>query len=306
MTEITPYKNDEVFQHHAISRSVHTLPLFLRRLVAVGMDKLNMDESMEVSFSVFDALDALDLCDDSKTKKALVMACEGALSQFVTVDERDTKGIWRGYAWFSFIEIDDRKQTITMKFNQDLKPYLVAYTSHFSKFTLSDYGKLNTEHSQKLFDLVNSRASQADKNGCFFLKYSVEELRILFGIPHDKYPRPANFRQGVLDVSIKILNDAEIGYRIVCDTIKKGQFIRAFQFNCQILKKGGLKNVTPATETERSEDELRSKFSKEYQKICAEIRKQTQLFGELTDDQIDAMALKELKLNHPVSSKVKP
>lgn len=305
MTEITPYKTDEVFQQHAISRAIHTLPLYLRRLVLVGMDKINMDESMEVSFSVHDALEALDLGQESYTRQALRSSCENALSQFVKVDERESKGIWTGYAWFSFIRIDSNTDTVTMKFNPDLKPYLQAQTAPFSKIMVSDFGKLTSEYSQKLFELVNSRASQADKNGCFFLKYPVDEMRLLLNVPTGKYPRPANFRQCVLDVSIKIINDAEIGYRISCDTIKNGKFIRSFMFHCQVVKKGSLKNVTPATETEKSDDEIRAKYSKEYEVACKNIRAQIHMFGNPNDDEIDTIALKEIRANHPTPKKPK-
>lgn len=296
MTDIVPRKNDVVFQHRALARSIHSLPMNLRRLVITAMTKVNLDEGMEVAFTLKDAMSALGIKADTRMKAAFRLSCRDALKQTLSLTDEERPGYWRGYSWFSFIEIDEEVDRITMKFNPDLKAYISDFKQgfYFSKFTISDYGKLTSEYSQKLFDLINSRESQADESGFFFVLYSLQELRLLLGVPDSAYPRTPNFKQRVIDYSVKIINDANIGYRVETESLRgRGQAIKSIRFKCWKISRLEPRNITPATDTEKELEFYRTKHKKDFEKLREEFKGQELIDAD--DDAADNYALKLLR-----------
>lgn len=303
MTDIVPQKADQVFQHNAIGRAVHTLPMYLRRLIAVGMARIKWDDGMEVRFSVSDALDALGMKKETANKRALMIASVDALGQTVQIDDREKSGTWIGYTWFSYIKIDDTDDTITMKFNPDLRPYLLDFSERFSLFTLSDYGKLTGEYTQKVFDLAISFRGHAGKDGnkkdCWFFEYSLPEIRMLLNVSPSKYPRTGDFRTRVVDGSVKQINEADIGLWIECEYKYKGKTLNAIRFNCKSVSRSDPRPVTPATETEKEYAKLIEKYPTEYQRYYNDAKKQAKLDGTFpTHEEADAVAVKELLAVH--------
>lgn len=296
MTDIKPSQKDLVFQHRALARSVHTLPLNLRRLIVAAMSKINVDESMEVTFTLTDAMAALGVKSDTRVRESFRLSCREALKQIVSIQDDDRPNYWRGYSWFSYIEIDGDSDRVTMKFNPDLKPYISDFTQNFlfSKFTVCDYGKLTSEYSQKIFDLINSRESQANEKGFFFVEYTPAEWRAFLQVPENAYPRMSNFNQRVIDYSVKIINDADIGYRIEPENrTEKGKRIRSIRLNCWKVSRSDPRNVSPATDTEKELEHYRRKYSKEFEKLRKEFLSQDLFKGD--EEAADNYALKHLR-----------
>lgn len=303
MTDITPLSTDIVFQHNAIGRGVHTLPMYLRRLVAVAMARIKWDEGMEVQFPIADALDALGMQKQTSTKQALRIASKDALRQTVEIDETATTGKWRGYSWFSFIELDEKTNTIKLKFNPDLRPYLVDFSTRFATFQLSDYGKLTGEYTQKLFDLSISfrghAGQEGNKKNCWFFEYPVYKLRTVLNVTPEKYTKTNNLRVRVIDSSVTQINNADIGIRIECEYKYKGKTLDIVRFTCKTVSRLEPKNVSPATQTEDEDFKLIAKNQELFDAIKKDIADQPDLIYESRfgsrEMQIEMEAVKELR-----------
>jgi plasmid replication initiation protein len=303
MTKIEPTKKDLVFQTNTIGQAIHTLPLNLRRLVAVAMARIKQDSDMDVCFNIEDAIDALDLSHDFNIKQAVVNSLENAGRQIVKIDTRAVDGKFTIYPWFSMIQYDDVEQAVRMVFNPNLKPYIQDFTSKFSMFKLSDYGQLSGEYAQKIFDLVMSYKGFEGRGGNYsgewFFDKTPDEMRVLLGIRAEQYSKTAELRRRCIDNPVKQINEAGIGLRIEMEYKKRGKVLKAFRFNCRMVKRGEPRTASPATQTEDEDEKLILLNAELYEAIKDDIRKQPELIEETrfgsVDSQIELQALKELK-----------
>jgi plasmid replication initiation protein len=258
---------------------------------------------MDVQFNIEDAIDALDLSHDYNIKQAVINSLENAGRQIVIIDSRPVDGKYSIYPWFTMIQYDDVEQAVRMIFNPNLKPYIQDFTSKFSMFRLSDYGQLSGEYAQKIFDLVMSykgfEGKGGNRSGEWFFEKTPEEIRLLLGIRSDQYPRTNNLRARCVDAPVKQINDAEIGLRIDMDYKKRGKVLKAFKFNCKLVKRGDPRPVGPATMSEDEDEKLILLNSEQYEAIKDDIRKQPELIEETrfgsVESQVELQALRELK-----------
>lgn len=284
MTQITPTRKDLVYQANAIGQAIHTLPMNLRRLVAVAMARLKLDENMEVEFSLTDAINALDLGNTTSIRKSMMYCLENAGSQIVKIDTTETDGKWTIYPWFSFIEYDVEGESIKFAFNPFLKPYLCDFSTRFSMFRITDFGQLTGEYSQKIFDLVMSFSGFAgkggNKSGSWWFEKTPDEMRLLLSVSPDLYPRMNNFRMRCIDNPVKQINESGIGLRIEMEYPKKGKALKAFRFNCKIVKREEPRSVNPATQTEDEDARLIADNQELYDSIKKDLADQPDLINE--------------------------
>lgn len=284
MTKIEPTKRDLVFQSNQMGRAIHTLPLNLRRLVAVAMARIKQDENMDVLFNIEDAIDALGLSRDFNIKQAVINSLENAGRQIVKIDTLAVDGKYTIYPWFSMVQYDDNEQAIRMIFNPNLKPYIQDFKDKFTIFKISDYGQLSGEYAQKIFDLVMTRSGLKGTGGNqvneWFFEATPEEMRVLLSISSEKYKRTNELRRNCIDNPVKSINDADIGVRIEMEYKKRGKALKAFRFNCKTVKRGDPRSVNHATQVEDEDEKLIKNNQELYDAIKKDIADQPELINE--------------------------
>ncbi len=284
MKQITPTRKDIVYQASAIGQAIHTLPMNLRRLIAVAMARIKLDENMEVEFSLTDAINALDIGNTTSIRNSMMLCLENAGAQIVKIDTQEIDGKWTIYPWFSFIEYDVDGESIKFAFNPFLRPYLCDFTEKFSMFKITDFGQLTGEYSQKIFDLVMSFSGYdgkgGNKTGSWWFQKTPDEIRALLNVRADTYPKTNELRRRCVDYPVKQINESGIGLHIEMEYPKKGKSIKAFRFNCKIVKRDDLRTVNPATQAEDEDAKLIANNQELFDAIKKDLADQPDLINE--------------------------
>jgi len=140
---------------------------------------------------------------------------------------------WEKYNWVSKIKCSKENDEILLKFNNELRPYLLALSKKFTSYKLKEIVVFKSAYTIKMYQLLKSNHS---KNKMVFTQ-SLESFRhIMLGDETNKYPEFKRFRSRVLDVSQKELNEkSNLSFNF--NTIKVGRKIGRIEFEIIELDK---------------------------------------------------------------------
>ena len=273
-----------VVQPNQVSRSLYKLSLTAKRLVSMAMSYLGQDiekarqNDFVVNFSVSEFMDALKIERGDKTrqliKNAIAEAMEAKLEIWIT----------QGYFscnWFSWTflhtalgrEIAWGMDKISLKFNPDFLQ-AIGFESNFQFLMLNDLSKFQSIYSYRLFEVAMSWIGKEGKDGNppgkWWFSYTLEELKALFKIDHGKYKANKDFRVKVIDNPISEINSKNVGIRIKPEYRKRGRYLHAVIFHCKKVDRDEPLPVTPVTETDKENDQLREAFPEDFEKYKTE------------------------------------
>jgi plasmid replication initiation protein len=125
--------------------------------------------------------------------------------------------------WVSMAKSNRTTREITVEFPQLLKPYLLDLKDKFTKYGLSNIIYIKSGYSIRLFELLKQRV------GLKNIIFTVEELKEFLGIGPDEYRLFGHFKDKVLKVAQKQINEnADI--RFTFEPIKKGRKFVSIKF----------------------------------------------------------------------------
>ena len=326
-------------QPNAISQSFHSASTNAKRLMAMSISllpklEINYDfenlrctnnyQNYKVEFSLAEFTKALGIVEGAKTRllvEAAAEECSKAILKFV-VDHGDfTDAIY--YTWFKKVTLNRRKNSkdwnkITLEFSDEVALVMDSYKKAYAKINLLNLGKLQGRYAIRFYELALSYSGFAGKNGnppgTWYFKHTLDEIRALFQIDTKKYKLTKAFRENIIDKPIKEINDAGIGLRIEPEYIREGKWLVGARFNCRWVKPDEPLPVTPVTETERENEQLRAAFPEEFEKYKAEYiaqkQEQPELEGlkispDLEELRIEGYADEKLREAHPDFFKTK-
>jgi len=126
-------------------------------------------------------------------------------------------------SWLSHVAYNQGEGTISMRFDEFWKPYILQLQHNFTSYKLGNITKLKSSYSIRLYELLK----QWQKVGKHV--FAVKELRSLLGVPDETYKLYANFKQRILLNAQRELREAS---DIVFDfkEIKEGRSVKKIQF----------------------------------------------------------------------------
>ena len=269
-----------ILQHHAISRSIHSLSATAKKLTAMAMALLPPDlSSLTAAFTFTEFCNALGYTKSGKSFKLFKDAVKECFENKISIEmlsPKNGKRIWQGYTWFTFSEIDEETGICTMIFSPHLASALLEMKRVYARINLPDIGRLQSMYAIRLFELAKSYESLAGKDGneqgAWYVEYPVTEFKQLFDLSDDVYKETRRFRQFVIERPVKEINNAGIGVEIKTEGVKQGRRLHALRLNCKQTprtpkaKRGKPKKEgssdTPAF-TNTAADRLQTRYEKE-------------------------------------------
>jgi plasmid replication initiation protein len=229
-----------VLQHNAISRSVHNLSATAKKLTVMAMALIQPDlSSLTATFSFNDFCKAIGYNCGGKSFKLFKEAVKECFENKIYIEVKSPKTgkkIWEGYTWFTYSKIDEETGMCTMKFSKELANILAEMKRVYSKINLQDIGQLQSKYALRIFEIAKSYESLAGKDGnkigTWYFERSVEDFRLMLGVPDNVYPETKYFRQFVIENPVKEINAACIGMKIEAEGIKQGRNLKAIRLNC--------------------------------------------------------------------------
>lgn len=274
-----------VIQHHAVSRGAHGLSAAAQKLVTMAMSLIPPDlSSLTASFTFSEFCKAMGMPVGGEQYTIFKNAVQECMECVISVEtEPDEKGRkdWKKFTWFTVSTFSEKTGRATMQFSDKLAVFLMALKWMYSKINLKDIGELRSRYAIKLFEMAMSYQSLKGKQGNgehdWYFERSIQELRMILGVPEGAYPKTQLLQQNAIKKPLKEINEAGLGIKITMQGVKQGRRIVSIRFDCrngQRTARGGKKTPLPLPEEDikagGEEQELR-RYKDLYPKEFAEL-----------------------------------
>ncbi|MGE7921202.1 replication initiation protein [Viridibacillus sp. NPDC093762] len=126
-------------------------------------------------------------------------------------------------SWLSYVAYNEGQGTISMRFDDFWKPYILQLQKNFTTYRLGSITNLNSAYSIRLYELLKQWQKIRKRT------YALDELREMLGVPEGSYKLYANFKQRVLLTAQKeLLEESDILFDF--KEIKVGRSVGKIEF----------------------------------------------------------------------------
>jgi plasmid replication initiation protein len=131
---------------------------------------------------------------------------ETLMKRVLSIYEPEKKE-WLQVSWLSSARYETNRGLVSLKFDPELKPYLLQLKSHFTKIDLVDTLKLKSIYAIRMFELLVQYSPIGKR------EISVEDLRAYCGIEKEEYKEYFNLKRKVIEKA-KIEINAKTEYDV--------------------------------------------------------------------------------------------
>lgn len=249
------------------------------------------EENKAVSFSFSDFFNDLNLKDGNKTRMLIKESANEIVDMKIILEDNEKE--YEVANVFQSAKCVFTETTFTFKFTDDMCVFLNTLKEiGFSLFEVNDLGKLKSFYALRFYLIALSYKGFKGKKGnvknSWFFEYSVEELRKLFDIQDNEYQKIGPFKNIVIDLPLKELNEKNLGIQIVCVPIKKGRKIIGFHFDCiDATKISKLQDMSNLALESKSRDENESNDSESMKQAIEIIAANPVRYAEILKEEKD-------------------
>lgn len=151
-------------------------------------------------------------------------------------------------SWLSSARYQERKGCLILKFDPDLKPYLLQLKSHFTKIDIVDTLKLKSIYAIRIFELLLQYVSIGSR------VIDIVDLRAYCGITQEQYADYFDLKRYVINKA-KLEINSKTEYEIDYKEIKESRKFVAIEW---IIKKKNLEKEALSNRINILRQELRS------------------------------------------------
>lgn len=189
-----------------LAQARFSMTLWERRLMYVCMSKLK-SEDIDFPIVSFTIPEIAELIDDKSLSKhdrdAIILSAKKLIKREVDVKENGKRRI---YNWVSYFEFDEKRNEITMQFNEHMKPHLLYMleSKGYTKFLLKYGMKLSGEYAQRIYEMFRGMVSELKTSAV--QQIELLELRERLEMPPEKLKTFGHFKSRVLDIAQNDIN----------------------------------------------------------------------------------------------------
>jgi plasmid replication initiation protein len=160
--------------------------------------------------------------DLSYCYKIIHKACKKLMKTSINVEKPETSEIWEINVC-SMAKYNQKAGSITIKFTDDIMPYLAQVKQRFILYNLKEIANFGSLYTTRLYELI-----QEFKETGWFIK-SVQQLRELFAVG-DKLKSYADFKRKTFTHACQEIND-NYNLGLFFEEIKEGRKVVAIRFS---------------------------------------------------------------------------
>ena len=119
--------------------------------------------------------------------------------------------------WISKARINEKNDTLEIRLDEDLKPFLLQLKEHFTQYELWCVLRMRSQFSIRLYELLKSHLHKKDK---YVKSFQLDDLRKKMSA--ENFPRYVDFKRRALEKAIREINDysdLEVSYE--AEMVKK-------------------------------------------------------------------------------------
>lgn len=233
--------NLPVVMKNELARGKYSMDLRERRLLYVAMSKIHPDD-VEFGTVTFTISEYIHLLEENmqegkqpkggETYESIRGGCKSLLKRLVEIR---TGKRWMAFQWVSKAIVDEGTSEITLRFHDEMKPYLLWMVEEvgFTKFLLKYALPLQSIYAQRFYEMFRGMVYESKQMVNY--RTSIEDIKQMLDIG-GKYPLYGNFRQKVLEPAEREINgktDLQIAFKEIRSRAR-GKRIEALNFHVQL------------------------------------------------------------------------
>lgn len=216
--EMSVVKRDDMVQ-----KGRHQLSVREQRCVLYAISKIKPDDTafQEYTFSLSDFYALCGLADESYTELKEILI---GLKQKTWWAET-APGVESTISWFNKVRTNKREGRVTIRFDDDMMPYLLQLTKQnafYTSYNLQYVLPMSSQYSPRLYELLKSY--QKNNREWFF---PLEDLKRLLSC--ENYKRWPDFRRFALEPAVEEINHYT-DLNIAWDVQKEGKKVTRVVF----------------------------------------------------------------------------
>lgn len=143
------------------------------------------------------------------------------MKSFITIERPESFKTWQ-IGITSFAEYNHKEGSITIRFTEEIMPYLAQVKQKFVLYNLKEIANFGSLYTTRLYELIQEFKDTG------ILLISVEKLRVAFAVG-TKYTAYKDFKNLTFSHACNEIND-QTDYNITFTEIKTGRKVTAIQF----------------------------------------------------------------------------
>lgn len=213
----------EIFKHNdMLQKGRHELSLQEQRCVLFAISKIKPEDTVfqEYTFELADFYKLCGLQGDSYTElKAILIGLKQKTWWVET-----SPGIESTVSWFNKVRTSKKSGTVTVRFDDDMMPYLLELTKDkfYTHYQLKYILPMKSQYAIRLYELLKSY--QRNNYEWFF---DIEKLKKQLNC--ENYTRFPDFRRWVIEPAVSEINEYT-DIKIAWDTVKEGRRVSRVVF----------------------------------------------------------------------------
>ena len=167
--------------------------------------------------------------------------CTSLLKRVVKIYVQDANNPserkWKAFQWISAAEYENGK--LTIKLNDELKPFLIELVSHYSQILLGTLCSFNSYYAARLYQYIVCEIGEHPRNPKEEWTFTCEELRDFFQIEKNEYARNYDLVRKTIKVALDELNKSDFTYIWDYEELRgpgKGRPLVGVKFKSAIFK----------------------------------------------------------------------
>ena len=207
--ELTKVLDRKVVKSNAlIQRSRHQFSLQQQKALFFLISQLKPDQ-LEFEWQSFDITQFREVCDindSGKNYKDIKDALKGLSDKSMWVEfDDDNHSLLR---WVEKIRIKPLSGEILVRFDEDMKPFLLDLKTRYTQFELRYTLAMKSKYSIRLYELLKSYVATNE-----VIHFELPRFKKLMGVDYDLW---YDIKRKVIDISVKEINevsDLQVSYQ---------------------------------------------------------------------------------------------
>ncbi len=216
-------ENRLVVKSNDLISANYSLNLNEQKMVLYAITKLdkNKNQFNAINLNIREFIELLDITD--RNYEQIRNIARGLRRKEIIIDTDRFEYIT---GWFSGVTFDKSNGDMTIRFDDDLVPYLLKLKEKFTRYELKNILSLKSAYSIRVYELLK----QYEKIGK--REFKLEKLKEYLGLKKDEYSRIYDFERRVLKVAKEEINrDTDI--KIDYEKVKTGRKITSISFTIE-------------------------------------------------------------------------
>lgn len=215
-----------VYKSNSLIEASYSLTINEQRLLVACISKIHSAKKIGDRTYTFTVDEAVDLFDQRRDNayRDLALASERLFERkIISISNNGrTRELMR---WVSYCKFEEDSEAVTLRFTEEIVPYISQLESNFTKYRLKHIAQLTSSYAVRIYELIVGWASQGDD----MKQITLDELRDLLAIGL-KYKQFGELRTRVIQPAVEQINEST-NYNLEVSYRKRKRFYHWIQFH---------------------------------------------------------------------------